>query len=86
MTVKSTRELNRATLIGGIFILFMTGVAFVVGALSNVYFFQSQEQISFLAANKNVDSIIPLFIQKVMPGWFGIIFLVTLSFQLLCQP
>ena len=78
MTVKSTRELNRATLIGGIFILFMTGVAFVVGALSNVYFFQSQQQISFLAANKNVDSIIPLFIQKVMPGWFGIIFLVTL--------
>ncbi|MHC4525028.1 MAG: sodium:solute symporter family protein [Planctomycetota bacterium] len=38
MTVKSKRELNRAVLIGGIFILVMTGVAFVVGALSNVYF------------------------------------------------
>ena len=78
MTVKSTRELNRATMIGGIFILFMTGVAFTVGGLSNVYFFQSQGQISFLAANKNVDSIIPLFIQKTMPAWFGIVFLVTL--------
>ncbi|MHC5000905.1 MAG: sodium:solute symporter family protein [Planctomycetota bacterium] len=38
MTVKSKRELNRAVLIGGVFILVMTGVAFVVGALSNVYF------------------------------------------------
>jgi len=38
MTVKSKRELNRAVLVGGIFILIMTGVAFTVGALSNVYF------------------------------------------------
>lgn len=38
MTVKSKRELNRAVLVGGIFIIVMTGVAFVVGALSNVYF------------------------------------------------
>jgi len=38
MTVKSTRELNRAVLVGGVFILVMTGVAFTVGALSNVYF------------------------------------------------
>lgn len=38
MTVKSKRELNRAVLIGGVFILVMTGVAFIVGSLSNVYF------------------------------------------------
>jgi SSS family solute:Na+ symporter len=38
MTVKSRRELNRAALIGGIFILMMTGVAFTVGSLSNAYF------------------------------------------------
>ena len=35
MTVKSKRELNRAVLVGGIFILVMTGVAFVVGSLTN---------------------------------------------------
>ena len=46
MTVKSNRELNRGVLIGGIFILAMTGVAFVVGALSNVFFFQTQGNIS----------------------------------------
>jgi solute:Na+ symporter, SSS family len=38
LTVKSKREMNRALAIGGVFILLMTGVAFTVGALSNVYF------------------------------------------------
>ena len=45
MTVKSKQSLNRAVAAGGIFILFMTGVAFTVGALSNVYFAQ-QEKIT----------------------------------------
>lgn len=38
MTVRSKKELNRAVLIGGVFILIMTGVAFTVGSLSNLYF------------------------------------------------
>ena len=38
MTVKSKQSLSRGVAAGGIFIFFMTGVAFVVGALSNVYF------------------------------------------------
>ncbi|MCC6863037.1 MAG: sodium:solute symporter family protein [Bryobacterales bacterium] len=42
MTVKSDRELNRAVWVGGVFILMMTGVAFTVGALSNVYFFKHE--------------------------------------------
>ena len=33
MTVKSKQELNRAVLIGGIFIVAMTGIVFIVGAL-----------------------------------------------------
>ena len=45
MTVKSKQSLNRAVVAGGIFILFMTGVAFAVGALSNVYFGR-QEKIA----------------------------------------
>jgi len=44
MTVKSKQALNRGVAAGGVFILFMTGVAFVVGALANVYFV-NQEQI-----------------------------------------
>ncbi len=40
MTVKSKKQLNRAVLVGGVFILVMTGVAFVVGSLSNLYFYK----------------------------------------------
>jgi solute:Na+ symporter, SSS family len=40
MTVKSRKELNRAVPTGGIFILAMTGVAFTVGAVSNVWYAQ----------------------------------------------
>jgi SSS family solute:Na+ symporter len=43
MTVKSKQALNRGVAAGGIFILFMTGVAFVVGALSNAYFAKHEE-------------------------------------------
>ena len=43
MTVKSKKELNRAVLVGGIFILVMTGVAFVVGSLSNLYFYKHEK-------------------------------------------
>ncbi len=46
MTVKSKRELNRAVGVGGVFILFMTGVAFAVGALSNAYFVKHGNPLS----------------------------------------
>ncbi len=42
MTVRAKRELNRAVLVGGIFILTMTGVAFTVGSLSNLYFYKDE--------------------------------------------
>lgn len=80
MTVKSQRELNRAVLVGGIFILAMTGIAFTVGALSNVFFVEDPEigSIAFLAADKNVEQIIPMFIERYMPGWLSSIIVVTL--------
>lgn len=77
MTVKSTKDLNRAIPVGGVFILMMTGVAFVVGALSNVYFFNSTGKIAVAAAG-GTDSIIPLFINNYMPEWFASLFLVTI--------
>ena len=77
MTVKSNRELNRAVLSGGVFILMMTGVAFVVGALTNVYFFDKTGKIALVAAGGN-DNIIPEYIKQFMPNWFGGVFLVSL--------
>lgn len=80
MTVKGNRELNRAVLVGGIFIFMMTGVAFIVGSLSNAYFFNNPEfnSISIVAAGKQVDKIIPLYIKSAMPQWFTALFMVTL--------
>ncbi len=78
MTAKNNQSLNRAVLVGGPFILMMTGVAFTVGALSNVYFYQTSGKIAIDAAGGNVDAIMPLFINGAMPDVFVIIFMLTL--------
>lgn len=78
MTVKSGRELNRAVVAGGVFICMMTGVAFTVGALANVWFMKQGGQIALIAAGKKTDNIIPMFIDQAMPGWFIAFFFVTL--------
>ncbi len=78
MTAKDNKSLNRAVLVGGPFILMMTGVAFTVGALSNVYFFQTTGKIAVDAAGGNVDAIVPLFINMAMPDLFVVIFMLTL--------
>jgi solute:Na+ symporter, SSS family len=84
MTVKSNKELNRGVIIGGIFILLMTAVPYTVGALSNVYFMQHNGKLALdmTVSEKypkgNADSIIPLFINSVMPEWFIYIFMLSL--------
>ncbi len=78
MTVKHQKELDRAVPIGGFFILMMTGVAFVVGALCNVYFFQEEGQVALVAAGGDVERIIPMYLQGAMPAWFSVLFMLTL--------
>jgi len=78
MTVKSNRELNRAVFSGGIFIFAMTGVAFVVGALSNALFFRETGKIAISANGGVSDLIIPGFIRTFIPEWFGAIFLICM--------
>jgi solute:Na+ symporter, SSS family len=78
MTVKSDRDISRGIVVGAIFIFCTAGFAYVVGALSNVYFVQTQGKISIAAAAGNADNIIPLFITTAMPSWFGYVFMLTL--------
>ncbi len=77
MTVKSSKELNRAVLSGGIFLFMMTGTAFLVGALTNIFFYNDTGTVSVIAAGGN-DLIIPAFIKTYLPQWFGDIFIVIL--------
>lgn len=80
MTVKSDKEINRGVMIGGLFIFIMTVVAYVVGSLSNVYFMQNPQfnNIALAAAGGNIDKIMPLYINQVMPSWFVYLFMLTL--------
>jgi len=78
MTVKSKKELNRAVLIGGIFIISMTGFVFIVGALSNAWFYEFNEGKNALQSAGSVGKVIPHFIKESMPGWFVFIFLFAL--------
>jgi SSS family solute:Na+ symporter len=78
LTVDSKKSLNRAVLVGGPFILMMTGGAFVVGALSNVHFFRMEGLIAIAVAGGNQDLIIPEYINSAMSETFVIIFMVIL--------
>ena len=78
MTVKSKNELNRAVLIGGIFIIAMTGIVFIVGSLSNVWYYELNEGKNALQSAGGVGQVIPHFINSAMPKWFAFIFLFAL--------
>ncbi len=78
MTMKSDRELNRSIPFTALFIIFTTGIAFAVGALTNVLFYERYGQLSIQAVHGNVDKIIPLYIDVFYSQWFVALFLVTL--------
>ncbi len=87
MTVKSSKELYRATLIGSVFILLVVGSAYMVGALSNVFFYYGDKgmlsglasgQLAIEAAGGNKDLIIPLFINRALPKFILYAFSLTL--------
>ncbi|WP_263832728.1 sodium:solute symporter family protein [Sulfurospirillum oryzae] len=78
MTVKSKNELNRAVLIGGVFIIAMTGIVFIVGALTNVWYYDFNEGKNALQSAGGIGKVIPHFINAAMPKWFAFIFLFAL--------
>ncbi len=85
MTVKSGRELNRAVMVGSIFILCTAGSAYMTGALSNVFFMHPEiglssraPQLAIEAAGGNPDLIIPMFIKEALPPVVLYIFSLTM--------
>jgi SSS family solute:Na+ symporter len=78
MTAKDEKSLNRAIPIGAIFILLTPGIAYTVGALTNVYFYDHIGKLAVAAAGGNLDSVIPTFINMALPDWFIVLFLLTL--------
>ncbi len=83
MTVASNKEINRAVGVGGLFVFMIIGVTYIVGSLSNLYFFNTSGKIAIdmvrdATGKFNIDKIIPLFLNTAMPNWFAYIFLLTL--------
>lgn len=80
MTVKDAKTLNRAIPVGGVFLIFMNGFAFTIGAWSNVWFYNNTpfHSIAYTAVNGNINNIIPLFINKSMDQTIVVIFMLTL--------
>lgn len=77
MMVESTKQLNRGVLIGCIFLIVTVGAIYHVGALSNLFFLKTEGVVASDAI-KDMDKIIPLFINKAMPEWFGAVFMLCI--------
>jgi SSS family solute:Na+ symporter len=79
MTVKNDISLKRAVAVGGPFLLMMVGVAYTVGALSNVYFYKTMGKIALqVVPDGNTDLIMPTFLNHAMPEMFVALFMLSL--------
>ena len=77
MTVKSAKQLNRGILVGCLFIFVSVGTIYHIGPLSNIFFYRTEGAVASDVV-KDMDKIIPYFINKAMPQWFGIFFMLCI--------
>ena len=77
MMVENKRQLNQGILVGCVFIFITVGSIFHVGALSNLFFLETEGVVAAEVV-KDMDRIIPLFISKAMPEWFGALFMLSM--------
>ena len=77
MMVKSAKELYRGIFVGTLFLIFTVGVIYHIGPLTNLYFMKSSGVVAADAV-KDMDKIIPFFIDNAMPSWFGILFMLCM--------
>lgn len=77
MMVESTKQLNRGVLIGCVFIIVTVGTIYHIGALSNLFFLKTEGVIASEVV-KDMDKIIPLFIDRAMPEWFSAVFMLCI--------
>lgn len=62
---------------GCLFILITVGTIYHTGALSNLYFMKTQGHVATDIV-KDIDKIIPYFIDKAMPSWFSALFMLCI--------
>jgi SSS family solute:Na+ symporter len=77
MMVKSVKQINRGVFIGCLFIAMTVGVIYHLGALSNLFFLKTEGVVASEAV-RDIDKIIPLFINNSMPKWFSTFFMLCI--------
>ena len=77
MMVKSSKELYRGIFVGTVFLIFTVGVIYHIGPLTNLYFMKESGVVAADSV-KDMDKIIPHFINMAMPSWFGILFMLCM--------
>lgn len=77
MTVKSSKELKRGVFIGCLFIFITVGTIYHAGALSNLFFMKEKGAVA-TEVIKDIDKIIPYFIDHAMPSWFSALFMLCI--------
>ncbi len=77
MTVSSSKQLNRGVIIGCLFIFFVVGTIYHIGPLSNIFFWNTEGKLAADVVS-DMDRLIPYFIAKAMPGWFGAVFMLCI--------
>ncbi len=77
MTVKSTRDLNRAVFAGCLFLTLTVGFIFHIGPISNLLFLKETGKVASEAV-ADMDKIIPTFINMATPNWFTALFMLCI--------
>ncbi|MCL2712200.1 MAG: sodium:solute symporter family protein, partial [Methanomassiliicoccaceae archaeon] len=82
MTAKDTKTLNRSLMIGGIFMIFIVGSAYTVGALTNLVYTDSP----IFGLGYAVDEVIPKFVTYLFDsmGAWGELFFVVFLMAIIC--
>ena len=75
MSSKDSKSLNKSMVIGCVFIFVIVGIAYTVGTLSNLYFFNEHGVNAIQWVTSGTDFIIPTFIMEIFHGFtFGDLF------------
>ena len=75
MSSKDSKSLNKSMVIGCVFIFVIVGIAYTVGTLSNLYFFNEHGTNAIQWVTSGTDFIIPTFIMEIFHGFtFGDLF------------
>ncbi len=77
MTVKSAKDIRRGVFIGCLFLFITVGTIYHAGALSNLFFLHTEGKVA-TEVIKDIDKIIPYFIDKAMPDWFAALFMLCI--------